>query len=42
MLGDNTAKGFGTFLEGAITAGVASDAVDDAVHANVIAAGYGR
>merc|ERR1712166_125569 len=30
--GDNTAKGFGTFLEGAITAGVASDAVDDAVH----------
>jgi hypothetical protein len=40
--GDNTAKGVGTFLEGAITARVASDATDNAVHADILAVGYGQ
>ena len=30
----------GTFLEGAITVGYASDATDAAVHANIVAVGY--
>ncbi len=40
--GDGSAGGIGTFFEGAITAGVPSDAVDDAVQANIVAAGYGH
>ena len=32
--------GVGTFFEGAITAGYASDATDEAVHASVVSAGY--
>jgi hypothetical protein len=40
--GDNSNKGVGTFYEGAITKGYASDATDAAVHANIAAAGYGR
>lgn len=40
--GDGSQGGTGTFFEGAMTAGVPSDAVDSAVHANIVAAGYGR
>jgi len=40
--GDGSNTGTGTFFEGAITAGVPSDSVDDAVQANIVAAGYGR
>ena len=39
--GDNSNAGVGTFLEGVMTAGWSSDATDEAVHANIIAAGYG-
>lgn len=34
-------KGHGVFFEGAMTTGFASEATDAAVHANIIAAGYG-
>ena len=34
-------KGHGVFFEGAMTRGFASEATDAAVHANIIAAGYG-
>jgi hypothetical protein len=40
--GDNSDKGVGTFFEGAITQGFASDATDDAVQASIVAAKYGR
>ena len=40
--GDNSHTGEGTFFEGCMTAGVPTDAVDDAVEANIVAAGYGR
>lgn len=40
--GDGSQGGTGTFFEGAITSGDPPDAVDDAVQANVVAAGYGR
>jgi len=40
--GDGSAGGIGTFFEGAVIAGVPTDAVDDAVQANIVAAGYGR
>ena len=40
--GDGSAGGIGTFFEGAITTGGSSDAIDDAVQANIVAAGYGR
>ena len=40
--GDGSAGGIGTFFEGAVTSGNSSDAVDDAVQANIVAAGYGR
>ncbi len=40
--GDNSAGAIGTFYEGVITAGYSSDATDDAVQANIVAAGYGR
>lgn len=39
--GDGSNGGTGTFFEGAITSGVPSDAVDDAIQANIVAAGYG-
>ena len=39
--GDNSNDGVGTFFEGAITAGYATDATDAAIQANVVAAGYG-
>jgi hypothetical protein len=40
--GDNSNSSQGTFFEGAITAGRPSDATDESVHANAIAAGYGK
>jgi len=38
--GDNSDGAVGAFFEGAITAGFSTDAADEAVHANVVAAGY--
>jgi non-reducing end alpha-L-arabinofuranosidase len=40
--GDNSHTGEGTFFEGCMTSGVSSDATDDAVQANIVAARYGR
>ena len=40
--GDGSNGGVGTFYEGAMTTGSPSDAVDDAIQANIIAAGYGQ
>jgi hypothetical protein len=40
--GDNSNSSWGTFFEGAVTAGQPSDATDDAIHANIVAAGYGK
>ena len=40
--GDNSHTGEGTFFEGCMTAGVASDEVDAAIQANIVAAGYGK
>jgi hypothetical protein len=40
--GDNSHTGEGTFFEGAMTMGYPSDATEDSVQANIIAAGYGR
>ena len=40
--GDGSNGGTGTFFEGAITSGNPPDSVDDAVQANVVAAGYGN
>jgi non-reducing end alpha-L-arabinofuranosidase len=40
--GDNSNSSYGTFFEGAITSGKPSDTTDESVHANVIAAGYGK
>jgi hypothetical protein len=39
--GDGSNGGTGTFFEGAMVSGVPSDAVDDAIQANIVAAGYG-
>ena len=40
--GDNSNSAGGEFFEGVLTAGNASAAVDDAVQANIVAAGYGQ
>jgi hypothetical protein len=40
--GDNTNVAVGTFFEGAMTSGYPTDAIEDAVHANIQAAGYGK
>ena len=40
--GDNSHTGEGTFFEGCVTSGNPADAIDDAVQANIVAAGYGR
>jgi len=40
--GDNSNRAVGTFYEGAIVAGYASNATDRAVHADIVAAGYQR
>jgi hypothetical protein len=39
--GDGSSGGTGTFYEGAITIGNPPDSIDDAVQANIVAAGYG-
>jgi len=40
--GDNSAGAVGTFYEGAMLQGYTSDATDDAMQANIVAAGYGK
>jgi len=40
--GDNSSGAQGNFYEGVMTTGFASNAVDDAVQANIVAAGYGN
>jgi hypothetical protein len=40
--GDNTNDAMGTFYEGVMTMGDAPDTADDAVQANIVAAGYGK
>ena len=40
--GDNSNTGDGTFFEGAMIKGMPSDAIEDEVHKNVMAIGYGR
>ncbi len=40
--GDGSNYGQGTFFEGAITSGNPPDSVDDAIQANIVAAGYGK
>jgi non-reducing end alpha-L-arabinofuranosidase len=40
--GDGSNGGTGTFFEGAMTIGNPTYAIDDAVQANIVAAGYGR
>jgi hypothetical protein len=42
MGGDNTNDAEGNFFEGVMTAGASSDATDNAVQANIVAAGYGK
>ena len=39
--GDNSNGSIGSFFEGVMTAGVPSDAVDNAVQANIVSVGYG-
>jgi len=38
--GDNSKGGVGVFFEGVMTSGYSTDAADQAVHANIVAAGY--
>jgi hypothetical protein len=38
--GDGGPGGTGTFFEGTMVTGVPSDEVDDAIQANIVAAGY--
>ena len=40
--GDNSNGGRGTFYEGAITTGYTTDIADEAVHENIVSAGYGK
>jgi hypothetical protein len=40
--GDGSEYGKGTFFEGCITSGNPPDSADDAVQANIVAAGYGK
>ena len=40
--GDNSWAAIGTFFEGVMTSGYPTDAVEDAVQANIVAAGYGK
>jgi hypothetical protein len=39
--GDNSNRAVGNFFEGVMTAGYSTDACDDAVQANIVAASYG-
>jgi hypothetical protein len=38
--GDNSDEAIGTFFEGVLTVGYSTDAADDAVQANIVAASY--
>ena len=40
--GDNSNRAIGTFYEGAIVQGIPSSETDQAVQANIVAAGYGK
>ena len=40
--GDNSDSAVGTFYEGCVTQGYSTDAADDAVQADIVAAGYGK
>jgi len=40
--GDNSDGAIGTFYEGVMTTGFSTDAADDEVQANIVAAGYGK
>jgi len=40
--GDNSNSAIGTFYEGVMTTGFSTDAADDEVQANIVAAGYGK
>lgn len=40
--GDSSDRAIGTFYEGVMTTGYASDAADKAVHADIVRAGYGK
>merc|ERR1719158_2213700 len=40
--GDNSCSAVGTFYEGAMTAAYTSNSTDNALQANIVAAGYGR
>lgn len=40
--GDNSDWAIGTFYEGVMTAGYSDDMTDDAIQANIVAAGYGK
>ena len=40
--GDDSCSAIGSFFEGFITQGYTTDAADDAVQANIVAAGYGQ
>jgi len=40
--GDNSDRAIGLFYEGVMTSGFSSDAADDAVQADIVAAGYGK
>jgi hypothetical protein len=40
--GDGSSGGCGIFFEGAITTGISTDAIDNAIQANIVAAGYGH
>lgn len=40
--GDNSNSAQGNFFEGCMTKGASSNATDDAIQANIVAAGYGR
>jgi hypothetical protein len=40
--GDNSNSAVGSFFEGCVTAGYPPDATDDAIQANIVAAGYGK
>ena len=40
--GDNSDGAAGTFYEGVMTAGFSTQAADDAVQADIVAAGYGK
>ena len=40
--GDSSDWAVGTFYEGVMTSGYATDATDQAVHENIVAAGYGK